>query len=135
MAKVTRVSYFMANLEDKTGALLKIIQDLNEKGLGLAGLWGFATREGKAQLYVVANDPDKLRNLWKTSGLLAEEGTAFLIKDTDRTGALIQPLEALARVGLNIRAIDAIAVGENYGSILWVDSTNLEKAAQALGAK
>jgi len=135
MPKVGRVTYFVANLEDQPGALLKVMQDLKANSLGLTGLWGFATQEGRAQLYVVAKNPDKLRNSWRASGLLAEEGTGFLVKGADRTGAFLKPLEALSQAGINIRAIHAITVAGNYGSILWVDASNVERAAEALGAK
>lgn len=134
MATIERVAYFMAHLEDKPGALLKVMQELKAKNITLAGLWGFGTGEGRAQLFVVSKNPDKLRDAWKASGLLAEEGTGFFVKGTDRTGALIKTLEALSKAGINIHAIDAVAVGGRYGSFIWVDASNVEKAAEALGA-
>ena len=135
MANVARVTYFMANLDDKAGTLLKVMQEFKAKNYGLTGIWGFATREGKAQLYVVPEKPDDVRNAWKASGLLSEEGTGFLLKGENRTGALLEPLGALASANINIFAIDAIAVEGGFGSFIWVDSTKVEKAAQALGAK
>lgn len=135
MATVKRATYFMANLRDKPGALFKVMQDLKAKDIGLTGLWGFSMSGGKAQLYVVAKNPRKLRNAWKASGLLAEEGTGFVLKGVDRTGALLKPLEALAGAGINIQAIDAIDVSGRYGSFVWVDKANVAKAAKALGAK
>jgi hypothetical protein len=135
MAKVTRGIYFKAALEDKPGALLKVMQDLKAKNIALSGLWGFGTSQGKAQLYVVSKNPDKLRDAWKASGLLAEEGTGFWIKGADRTGALNKSLEALTGAGVNIGAIHAIAVGDQFGSFLWVTAADARKAAEALGAK
>lgn len=135
MANAQRVSYFKANLEDKPGTLLKVLEDLKAKNIGLSGLWGFATKGGRADLYVVAEKPDQLRNAWKGSGMLSEEGTGFLLNDADRTGALVEPLQALASAGVNITAIDAIAVDGKYGSFVWVDQSNVDKAAKALGAK
>ena len=135
MAKPQRVTYFKANLEDKPGALLAVMQDLKSKNLGLTGLWGFATQPGQAQLYVIAKNPDKVRNAWKASGMLAEEGTGFFLKGTDKTGVLVKTLDAVASAGVNIVAIDGIAVGGRYGSFIWVAPADVEKAAQALGAK
>ena len=135
MGKVERVTYFMANLDDKPGELLKIMQELKAKNVNLSGLWGFGTEPGKAQLFVVAKNPDKLRNLWKASGLLAEEGTGFFVKGADRTGALLKTLEALAGAGVNIRAIDAIAVDGHFGSFVWVNAADVPKAAKALSLK
>jgi prephenate dehydratase len=135
MAKVQRVKYFKANLENKPGALLKIVNELKAKNLGLSGLWGFATQPGKAELYVVPKNPDKLRALWSASGLLADEGIALWWKGADRTGALAKSLEALAAAGVNIESIDAVAVNGRFGSAIWVSPAEIETAAKALGAK
>lgn len=134
MAKVRRVTYFMANLEDKTGELLKIMQGLKDKKIGVKGLWGFGTHSGKAQLFVIARKVERLRKCWQKSGLLAEEGTGFLIRGDDKTGAMIESLQALADSGVNIHAVDAIAAKGGYVSFVWVRPEDVEKAAEALGA-
>jgi hypothetical protein len=134
VAKIKRMTYFMANLEDKPGELLKVMQDLKAKKIGLKGLWGFGTHSGKAQLFVVAKKAEKLRDIWKTSGLLAEEGTGFLISGDDQTGAMIQSLKTLADGGVNIHAVDAIAAKGRFASFLWVKPEDVEKVAEALGA-
>ena len=134
MPKVKRVTYFMADLEDKPGSLLKIMQDLKAKNIGLAGLWGFGTREGKAKLYVMPKDTEELRNSWEAAGLLSGEGIGFFITGEDRTGALNESLEALSKAGINIDAIDAVAVDWQFGSFARVDPADIEKAASALGA-
>jgi hypothetical protein len=135
MAKVERGVYLKANLRDRPGALLKVMQDLKAKNIALSGLWGFGTPQGKAQLFVIPKRPNKLRNAWKASGLLAERGTGFWLKGTDRTGALNKSLEALSSAGVNIRAVHAIAVGGRFGCFLWVNPTDVRKAAKALGVK
>lgn len=135
MAKVQRVTFFKANLTDRPGVLLGIMQELKSKGIGLTCLWGFGKPEGNAELFVVAKNPDKIKNVWKASGVLAEEGTGFLLKGADRTGVLVKSLEALANAGINIKAMNAVAVGGNYGSLIWVDTADIEKAAETLGAK
>ncbi|MBI4428746.1 MAG: hypothetical protein HY562_06470 [Ignavibacteriales bacterium] len=135
MATPLRTTYFKANLEDKPGALLAVLKELKAKNLGLSGLWGFSTSEGKAELYVTAKNPDKIRAAWKSSGILAEEGTGFWVKGTDKTGALLGVLEAIARAGVNIIAIDAVAVSGKFGSFVWVKPEDVERAAKALGAR
>lgn len=135
MATIERATYFLANLQDEPGAVLKVLQDFKEKDIGLSGLLGFGTSEGKAQLCIVGKNPRKVRNAWKKSGLLADEGIGFWVKGVDRTGALLKPLEALANAGINIVAIDATAVGGRFGSFIRVDKADVEKAAKALGLK
>ena len=84
---------------------------------------------------LAAKNPDKLRDAWKTSGMLAEEGTAFFVSGEDKTGALVASLDAIAKAGVNIVATEAIAVGGKFGVILWVSPDDLDKTAKALGAK
>ena len=133
MAKVYKLSYFVANIKDEPGALLKIMVGFRDKNIGLSGLWGFGSKDGEGQLFVIAKDSEVLREAWKDAGLRAEEGTGFFISGEDRTGALIESLERLVEVGINIHSIDAITVGAVFGSFIWVDASDIEKASVALG--
>ena len=135
MGKPVRATYFKIRLEDRPGALLAVAKDLKSQNLGLVGLWGYATHSGEAELYLIAKNPDKVRNAWKPSGKIVEEGTGFLLKGTDKTGALIKSLETIANAGINIVAMNGIAVGGKYGSFVWVAPSDVEKCAQALGSK
>jgi hypothetical protein len=135
MAKAQRVIFMKVNLRDQPGVLLGVMQDLKSKKIALKSLWGFGKQDGGAELYAIAKDPEKLRNAWKSPDLPAEEGTGFFLKGTDTTGVLVKSLEALSHVNVNIRAINAIALSGKYGTIIWVDPADVEKTAQALGAK
>jgi hypothetical protein len=135
MAKPQRIIFLKANLKDQPGTLLGIMKDLKSKNIVLKSLWGFGKSEGTADLVAIPKDPDKLRVAWKDAGVYEEEGTGFLIKGVDKTGVLLKSLEALAHANVNIKAILAIAVSGSYGSIIWVDALDVEKTAQALGAK
>jgi len=134
MAKAKRVAFFKAKIEDKPGALLALAKDLKAKNLGLIALKGVG-QAGQGEILVIAKSPDKLRDAWKASGTLAEEGTAFFVSGADKTGALVASLDAIAKAGVNIVATEAIAVGGKFGVILWVPPQDLDKTAQALGAK
>jgi hypothetical protein len=133
MARVYKLTYFVANVKDEPGTLLKIMLELRDKNIGLSGLWGFGAKDGEGQLFLIARDSEVLREAWKDAGLLAEEGTGFFVSGQDRTGALIESLERLVEAGINIHAIDAIAVGAVFGSFIWVDASEVDRAAVALG--
>jgi len=135
MAKPQRVTILKANIKDQPGTVLGIMKDLKSKNIALKSLWGYGKSEGAADLYAIAKDPDKLRDAWKASGVFAEEGTGFFIKGVDKTGVLLKSLEALAQANVSMKALIAIAVSGKYGSIIWVDAMDVEKAAQVLGAK
>ncbi|MDP2886258.1 MAG: hypothetical protein Q8P51_14685 [Ignavibacteria bacterium] len=134
MPNVKRVAYFKAKIEDKPGALLALAKDLKEKKLDLIALKGVG-QAGQGEILVIAESPDKLREAWKASGVLVEEGTVFFLSGTDTTGALVTSLDAIANAGVNIVATEAIAVGGKFGAVLWVSPEDLDKTAQALGAK
>jgi len=134
MAKAKRVAYFKAKIDDKPGALLALAKDLKAKNLGLIGLKGVG-QAGQGEILVIAKNPDKLRDAWKASGTLAEEGIAFFVSGEDKTGALVTSLEAVAKAGVNIVATEAIAAVGKFGVVFWVYPEDLDKTAQALGAK
>lgn len=135
MTRTRRVRFFKAHLANKPGTLLAITRRLKEQNLGLCGLWGYATSGSTAEVYAVPKDPDKLRSLWSTEGILKEEGVGLWLTGTNRTGALNKSLDALSRAGINIESIDAVCVGKEYGSFIWVDPSDIEKAAKALDAR
>ena len=134
MAQARKVTYFKTRLENKPGALLTLLKDLQEKKLGLVALKGMAHGDS-GEILVVAKNPEKLGETWKAAGILAEEGSAFFLSGPDETGALVGSLNALANAGTNIAALEAIAGGTSYGAILWVAPEDLDKTAQVLGAK
>jgi len=134
MAKAKRVAYFKAKIEDKPGALLALAKDLKEKKLDLIALKGVG-EAGQGDILVIAKSPDKLREAWKASGILVEEGTVFFLSGTDTTGALVKSLDAIANAGVNLVATEALAVGGKFGAVLWVSPEDLDKTSQALSAK
>jgi hypothetical protein len=132
MTTVARITYFVSNLENKPGALLRVMRELKAKNIALAGLWGIETREKAGRLYVVPENPEELKSAWESAGLLTGEGTGFFITGENRTGVLNESLDALANAGVNVDAIDAIAVGGQFGSYIWVDEADIDKASEAL---
>jgi hypothetical protein len=135
MAKAQRVTWFKIDLEGRSGSLLGIAQDLKSKKIGLVGLGGQDTEPGKAEIHLIARNPDKLRSAWQSTGMNFEEGTGFFIKGADTTGVLVATLDALARAGVNIVMSEAMGVGGNYGCFIRVAPADVEKTALALKVK
>ena len=61
------------------------------------------------------------------------EGTCFHLEGTDKTGALVDILRQLADDGINLRAVDAMAVEGRFGCCLWVAEHEIEHVSQVLG--
>jgi prephenate dehydratase len=69
---------------------------------------------------------------WK----LSLRKTGFLMQGKDRTGALAGLFGKLAKAGINVTAIDAVAAGKKrFGAIFWVLPADVGKTARLLGAK
>lgn len=134
MPKAKRVAYFKAKIDDKPGALLALAKDLKAKKLDLIALKGVG-QAGQGEILAFAKNPKKLKDAWTASGTLAEEGTAFFLTGADKAGALVPSLEAISTIGVNIVAVEAIAVGGKFGALVWVAPGDVDKTAQALGAK
>jgi hypothetical protein len=135
MAKPKLVTYFKTTLEDKPGALLAVAKDLKSKNLGLLALWAYGAQPGQGEVYCIPKNPDKFRNAYKSSGMQMIEGMGLFLKGADKTGALVKTLETIAKEGVNIAAVDAIAAGGNFGSVIHVPPADVERTAKALGAK
>ena len=135
MAQAQRVKFLKTGLKDQPGALLKVLQELHSKKITLKSLWGFSKSGGESEIFVIAKDTDKIKALWSASGMSVVEGTAFFFKGTDKAGALLKSLQVLADAQVNMKDIIAIAVSGKYGSQVWVDPADVEKAAQALDGK
>ncbi len=129
MATAQRVAYFRARIEDKPGALLYILKDLKAKNVSLAGLWASPAEPGWTDLYVIPKNPDKVRDFWMKSPLTPEEGVAFFLKGTDRTGALLTVLDAIAKESINLVRTEALAVGGKYGTFFFVAPADTDKAS------
>ncbi len=134
MPQPKRVTYFKSNLEDKPGALLAVASNLKARKIGLVALWGYATQPNEAELYCIPKDAEKFRAFLKSAGMTNWEATGFLLKGADKTGALVKSLEALAKAGVNIVALHAMAASGNYGAFLRVSEHDIQKAAEVLGA-
>jgi hypothetical protein len=130
-----RVIFVKAKLDDKPGTLLAVMQDLKARNISLRAIWGYAVQGGYSEICAVPRDMEKLRNTWKSAGILIEEETAIFLKGTDKTGVLLKSLEALAAANVNMKTINALAIGGKYGSIVRIDPADIGKAAQALGVK
>lgn len=135
MAPPKRVTYFKTMLEDRPGTGLAFARSLKAKKIGLAALWAYETQTGQSEVFCIPKDTEKFRHFVKSTGTITWEGTGFLLRGTDKTGALIRTLDVLAKAGINVTAIHGIAASGRCGCFVRVADTEVEKAAAILGAK
>ena len=120
---------------DKPGAAFNVLAALVSAGINLLGCSG-SPKGRKAQIDVVPDDTRKFVAAAKKAGLsFVENRSGFLLQgDGDRPGVLANKLKILAEKGINVTGVDALSIGDRWGSILWVGPTDVERAGKLLRA-
>ena len=132
---IRRVQYFYTELPDKPGVGARLLEMLKREKVNLLAFSGFP-KGRRAQIDFVPADQRAFKAAAKKAQLkLVGPKTAFIIRGTDRVGALADVALKLAKAGINITAVDAVSTGAGrYGAILWVKPRNVNKAAKILKA-
>jgi len=130
--KVARVKYFSFPIEDRCGQLAAIMVKLKDENVDMDGLWGFGVGRGRGQIIAVPKDPAAFHAAAKRAGWTIEEGSCFRISGVDRTGALVEPLRKISAAGINLHAVDCVAVDESFASYLWSEPQDVEQLGHIL---
>jgi hypothetical protein len=137
MADTVRgVEYYYVTVPDGPGEGQRVLSALRESGVNLLAFLGFPVGGGQAQIDLVPEDPQALRDAAEQAGVtLSEAKRAFLIQGDDRVGAVADITGKLAEANVNVTAAAAAGAGSGrFGMILWVAADDYERAAEALGA-
>ncbi len=130
MAEWTRLADFWINLPDRPGELARLAARLREADVNLLGLWGYGAENGHARFYCVPESAEQFRNFARSAELPVRESVTFYLNAADNGGMLVQTLEKIAAAGINLLAIQAVAIKGEFGCFLWTDqeqSTALEE--------
>jgi hypothetical protein len=121
MPKWTQMADFWINLPDQPGELARLASRLREADVNLLGLWGYGAENGHARFYCVPESAEQFRNFAKSAEIEIREGVTFYLAEANRGGALVQTLEKIAKAGINLLAIQAVAIEDAFGCFLWAD--------------
>jgi len=136
MMAVKKISYCYVMVPNRAGQGIKVLQALREAGVNLLAYSGFPSK-GKAQLDLIPEDMTALRRLARQEGWrLSKVKKAFLVRGTDRLGAVHRLIDKLATKKINVVAADAVSAGKRqYAMILWVKPKDYARASRALRAR
>lgn len=126
------MSDFAITLPDRPGELARLASRLREADVNLIGLWGYGAGEGKARFYCVPERADQFRHFAESAVLDFEEGSAFFLAGADHGGALVTCLDSIARAGINLQAIEAVRVGQQFGCFIWAEARDWPRLAEIL---
>ena len=132
--EIKRVKYFSIPVQDRPGELARMARKLKDAKVDLAGLWGFGVGQGKAQIFAVPKNPDQFKQAAQKTDWMFKEGTCFQVMGEDKGGALVETLDRISSEGINLHAVDAIAVGGRFGCYVWAEEKDVEKLAKVLKA-
>ncbi len=132
---VRKVEYFSIQVADQPGEAFGVLQALVAAGINLLACTAHRVGD-RARIDVVPEDTAGFHAAMSGAGFgFAARKSGFLIQGDDRPGALAQNLHQLAKAGINVTGIDAMAAGKGrWGAILWVEPRDVVKAGRALGA-
>ncbi|MGH8727344.1 MAG: hypothetical protein ACREV9_04120 [Burkholderiales bacterium] len=132
---VRKVDYFTTEISNKPGEGVRVLKQLREANVNLLAFTAFPSGQ-QAQVDFVPEKTAALTDAAKQLGLkLSPKKTGFLLEGDDQVGALNDTLEKLAKAGINVTAMDAVATGRRFGAIFWVKPEDVDKAAKAVGAQ
>jgi len=133
---VQAVDYFYVTVPDSAGEGSRLLSSLKNAGVNLHACLGFPVGGGQAQIDLVPEDAESLRQAVAAAGFaLSDAKRAFLVEGDDRVGAAVETLAKLAAGGINVTAVAAVSAGSGrFGMILWVPTAEYGRAAGAIGA-
>jgi prephenate dehydratase len=129
---IKRAKYFSIAVEDKPGELARFARKMKTANINLSGVWGFGVGQGKAQIFAVPQDEEKFKQAAKAAGLSVKEGICFRLEGQDKVGALLDTLERVASEGVNLHALDALALEGRFAAYIWAQEKDVEKLGKVL---
>ena len=134
--RIRKVDYFHLMVSNTPGQGASIMQSLADAGVNLLAFSGFPNGR-RAQIDLIPENAAKLRAVAKQLKLkLSPRKTGFLLRGSDRVGALTGLLNRLAEADINVTAVDAVTSGQGrFGAIFWVKPDQVGRTARLLKAK
>ena len=133
---IRKVNYAYVMVGNKPGEAGRILVALLEANLNLLAFSGFPQGRSQAQIDLVTQDLDGLKEIakrrkWK----LSRTKRAFLGQGTDEVGATVGPIATLGSANINIIAANVISAGDGRcGMLFWVEPRHYNRAAHLLQA-
>jgi len=133
--KVHRAKYFYTTVMDQPGEAYKVLRQLVELGINLLAFTTCVMGPAHTQVAIFPEDPNKMLNRAKKSGIILEGPyTALLVQGDDQLGSLVDIHAKLYEADINVSASSGVADGiGGYGYVIYVRPEEFEKAAKILG--
>jgi len=133
---VRKTAYFSMKAPNRAGQCARLLNALAAHGVNLIAFTGFPNA-GRAQVDFIPYDVAKFTKAARKLGLkTSKRKTVFLAQGSDKAGAVASVCGRLARAGINMIAMDAVAAGKGrFGAIFWVKPRDVGRASRVLRAR
>ena len=135
MDTIRKLDYFSMETPHKVGEGARLLGALRDAGVNLVAFTGFPSGRRAQVDFIPENTAQFRQAARKLKMKLGPRKAVFLAQGDDRPGAIAALCEKLADAGINMIAMDAVAVDNGrYGAIFWVEPRSVNKVARLLGA-
>jgi prephenate dehydratase len=133
---VRKSAYFSLKTPNRAGQGARILGALAAHGVNLLAFTGFPNA-GRAQVDFIPYNVPKFTIAARKLGMkVSKKKTVFLAQGTDKAGACAGICSKLAKAGINMVAMDAVAAGQGrFGAIFWVKPRDVARASRVLRAR
>jgi prephenate dehydratase len=134
MDTIRKADYFSLDVPHKPGEGARLLAALRDAGVNLTAFTAFPSGR-RAQVDFIPEDSAAFKMAARKLGIRAgPRKTVFIVQGDDRPGAIAELCEKVARAGINMIAMDAVAAANGrYAGMFWVAPGDVRKAAKALG--
>ena len=131
-----RTAYFSMKAPNRPGQGARMLNALAAHKVNLLAFTGFPNA-GRAQIDFIPYDAARFMRAARKLGMnVSRKKTVFLAQGSDKAGAVAAVCGKLARAGINMVAMDAVAAGKGrYGAIFWVKPRDVARASRVLRAR
>ena len=135
MASIRKADYYTVKVSQRPGAGAALLTAMKAAGVNLLAFTGFPSGGG-AQVDFIPDNSAKFRRAAQKANLrVSKRKTVFLVRGSDRVGALTGVLGKLASKKINLVALSAVTAGNGrYGMIFWVKPKDIGRASRVLRA-
>jgi len=129
---IRRTQYIVISTDDQPGQLARFSKKISEYEINLEAIWCFGTGRGNAEIIAIPWDPNLFKKIAIEAGWTFREGSCFHLSGEDRPGALAETLDRIAQEGINLHAVDAMAIEGKYSAYVWCNEQDVEKLRKVL---
>ena len=133
MATAKKIDVLTVSLDAKPGALAKVLAAFREANVNVTASWGYQMGPGEAQAHFFVTDLERAKQVLSKQGKPPKTESAFWVEDVDQIGNYHAVLQKIAQAGINVEATDAFAIGGRFATVIFVNQSDIPKAAKALG--